>query len=163
MATNPSDPGVLADARAFHEALHELLKVIQFLDRDFACCYELSVSQCYALAAVAKEGVVTVNDLAARLYLEKSTASRVAAGLEAKGHVVRKGDERDGRLVRLEVSPGGREILERIHGDLVSRYAELLSDFDPEVRGAMTRLVARLAASFRSCVQATGGKCRVVR
>jgi len=163
MATICVDPRLQSEARAFHEALHELLKVIQFRDRDLACCYDLSATQCYALAAVANEGAATVNDLAARLYLEKSTASRVAAGLEAKGHLVRRADERDGRVVRLEVSPAGREVLARIERDLASRYAELLSDFDPEVRRAMTRLVARLAASFACGVQAAGGTCCVVR
>ena len=49
-----------------------------------------------------------------------------------------------------------------IESDLTSEYAEMLSDFDPEIRAAITRLVARLGRSFTARVQASGGSCCVV-
>ena len=157
------DAGLLADAHRFYEELNDLVRVVQFRDRDRACCYDVSVTQCYALEAVADEGPLTVNDLAARLYLDKSTASRVAAGLETKGYVLRAGDPADGRIVRLAATDAGRSLCRRIQDGLAAEYAELLSDFDPEVRAAMTRLLGRLAASFAARVEASGGSCCVVR
>lgn len=157
------DARLQADVHAFQDALHELLRVVQFRDRDLACCYDVSVTQCYALKAVSDEGALTVNDLAARLYMDKSTASRVAAGLEAKNYLARSKDPEDGRIVRLEVTPAGASVCRCIEDDLAARYAELLSDFDPEVRTAMTRLLLRLAGSFAARVEASGGSCCVVR
>lgn len=167
-APGPADASVGAarlteDSREFYEALGELLRVVQFRDRDRACCYDVSVTQCYALKAVVDRGPVTVNDLAARLYMDKSTASRVAGGLEAKGYVVRTRDEGDGRVVRLQATAAGRALCARIDEDMVREYAELLGDFDPEVRAALSRLVARLGVAFASRVDASGGSCCVVR
>ena len=158
-----ADEHLLDDAHAFYEALNELLRVVQFRDRDRACCYDVSVTQCYALKAVVDGGPITVNDLAAALYLDKSTASRVAGGLEGKGYVARRRDAEDGRIVRLEATAEGRTLCARIEDDLSREYADLLGGFDPEVRAALIRLVGRLASSFASRVDASGGSCCVVR
>jgi len=143
-------------------ALGELIRIVQFRDRDRACCYDVSVSQCYALQAVADRGPLTVNELAAELYLDKSTASRLANGLEEKGYLARRRDEGDGRVIRLVPTEEGVAMRRRIDDDLARDYAELLTDFDPEVRAAITRLLARLAASFAARVETTGGSCCVV-
>lgn len=157
------DPLLLADAGAFYQAFSDLLRLVQFRDRDRACCYDVSVTQCYALEAVVDEGPLTVNELAARLLLEKSTVSRVADGLEAKGYLARTRGAEDGRTVHLVATESGRSLCGRIQRDLTRDYAELLGGFDPEVRSAMTRLVGRLAKSFAARVDATGGSCCVVR
>ncbi len=157
------DPRLLADAGAFYQAFSDLLRLVQFRDRDRACCYDVSVTQCYALEAVVDGGPLTVNALAARLLLEKSTVSRVADGLEGKGYLTRTRGAQDGRLVHLVATDSGRSLCARIEADLSRDYAELLGDFDPEVRSALTRLVGRLAKSFAARVDATGGSCCVVR
>ena len=158
-----TDARLLADAHGLYGALSDLLRVVQFRDRDLACCYDVSVTQCYALKAVVEGGPMTVNDLAARLYLDKSTASRVAGGLEEKGYVGRERDASDGRIVRLRATRQGEELCGRIEADLARAYARMLGDFDPEVRSAMIRLLGRLAGSFAARVDASGGSCCVVR
>lgn len=163
MNPSGSDPQLLADARGLYGALSELLRVVQFRDRDMACCYDVSVTQCYALQAVVDDGPLTVNELAARLYLDKSTASRVAGGLEEKGYVARERDASDGRIVRLSATEAGGTLCGRIEADLAQAYSRMLEDFDPEVRRAMIRLMGRLARSFAARVDVSGGSCCVVR
>lgn len=157
------DPGLQPDARAFSDALGDLLRVVQFRDRDRACCHGLSVTQCYALKGVVDAGALTVNDLAAYLYLDKSTASRVANGLVEKGLLARERDPGDGRIVLLVPTRDGRTTHERIEEELAGEYAELLEDFDPEFRSAILKLVRRLGRSFAVRVEASGGSCCVVR
>lgn len=159
----PTEGSVAPDARAFYAALNDLLRVVQFRDRDRACCYDVSVSQCYALKAVVEEGAMTVNDLAAALYLDKSTASRLAGGLETKGYLARERDADDGRIVRLVPTGSGRALCDRIDADLTAEYAELLEDFGPEVRAEMIRLLGRLSRTFSQRVEVGGGSCCVVR
>jgi DNA-binding MarR family transcriptional regulator len=163
MTTIAADPILQRDAHTLYQALNELLRVVQFRDRDRACCYDVSVSQCYALKAIVDAGGLTVNDLAAQLYLDKSTASRVANGLEVKGYVMRSRDNADGRIVRLEATDAGTGLCQRIEDALAAEYAEILSDFDPEIRAAITRMVGRLAGTFAARVDASGGSCCVVR
>ncbi|MDX1493370.1 MAG: MarR family transcriptional regulator [Longimicrobiales bacterium] len=150
------------DAEAFSGALGELVRVIQFRDRDRACCHDLSVSQCYALKAVAESGPITVNELAAYLYLDKSTASRIANGMVEKGLVQRQRDPDDGRIVQLVASETGARVHRRIEDELTQEYAELLEDFDPAFRSAIVKLIRRLRRSFAARVEAEGGSCCVV-
>ncbi len=141
----PEDPALRRDAEDLHEALSELVRVYQFRDRTSICCHGISVTQCYALEAVVQRGAITMNDLAALLWLDKSTASRVVDGLEKAGHVRRVPNPADGRSILLEPTAAGRALHARIVQDLIEEEKALLADFDPEVRQATARLIARLA------------------
>lgn len=160
---NAADPTLLGDARHLSEALGELIRVVQFRDRDRACCYDVSVSQCYALKGVADAGALTINELAAYLYLDKSTASRIANGLVDKDLLARVRDAEDGRVVQLVLTSEGRAVYSKIEAAQATEYAELLSDFAPEIRNAFTELIGRLGRSFASRVDASGGSCCVVK
>lgn len=154
-----SDPALERDARALYGALSDLIRIYQFRDRDRICCHDVSVSQCYALEALVRQGGMTLNDLAAHLYLDKSTASRVVDSLERKGYVARTPHPSDRRAVLLEPTPAGRDLSLRIAVDILSEEKVLLSEFDPEVRRAMTSLISRLARAAAGHVQAGGGSC----
>src|SRR5437764_14408754 len=95
------------DALALQHAVADLVRVYQFRDRDRICCHDVSVTQCYALEALVRQGGMSMNDLAARLYLDKSTASRVVDALERKGYVTRLPHPEDRRAVILEASAAG--------------------------------------------------------
>lgn len=150
-----------ADAVDLHTALSELVRVYQFRDRDRICCHDISVTQCYALEALIRRGPSGLNELAAELYLDKSTASRVVATLERKKYVTRERHPEDGRAVILSASPAGKRLYERIRTDLVAETRELLEDFEPEVRKGAARLILQLAraAAERSGVAPGTGCC----
>ena len=71
------DPNLEQDAAALHAAVSDLVRVYQFRDRDHICCHDISVTQCYALEAVAERGPMRLGALADRMFLDKSTTSRV--------------------------------------------------------------------------------------
>ncbi|HEV2734025.1 MAG TPA: MarR family transcriptional regulator [Longimicrobiaceae bacterium] len=158
-----ADERLDADTVELNRALTELVRVYQFRDRDRICCYDVSVSQCYALEAVVLEGPLGVNDLAARLYLDKSTTSRVVDALEKKGYVERRESPEDRRAVRLVATPAGRELHARIQGDILAQERELLAEFAPEVRQSMARLIGQLARAAAARVDTTGGACCAIR
>jgi len=157
--TETSDPALERDAKALYGAMSDLIRVYQFRDRDRICCHDVSVSQCYALEALVRQGGMTLNDLAAHLYLDKSTASRVIDSLERKGYVARTPHPSDGRAVLLEPTPTGRDLHRRIETDIVAEEKALLADFDPEIRQAMAHLIARLARAAAARVETGGGSC----
>ena len=161
LAKTTSPARIEADATALHEALSELVRVYQFRDRDRICCHDISVTQCYALEALIRRGPSGLNELAAELYLDKSTASRVVATLERKRYVSRAPHPEDGRAIVLTVTPAGRRLCERIRTDLIAEARQLLEDFEPEVRDAAARLILRLAraAATRSGVTPGTGCC----
>jgi MarR family 2-MHQ and catechol resistance regulon transcriptional repressor len=157
----PAAAHLETDAAELHDALSELVRVYQFRDRDRICCHDISVTQCYALEALIRRGPSGLNELAAELYLDKSTASRVVGTLERKGYVRRASHPDDGRAIVLTVTAAGRRLCGRIRTDLVAEARQLLEDIEPAVRKGTARLLLRLAraAAARSGVTPGSGCC----
>jgi MarR family 2-MHQ and catechol resistance regulon transcriptional repressor len=150
-----TDPLLARDTAEVYDALSELVRVYQFRDRDRICCYDVSVTQCYALEALVRRGGATLNDLAAQLYLDKSTASRVVDALERKGYVTRLTHPEDRRAVLLDVTSEGRTLEGKIRDSILAEERDLLAGFAPDVRQAMAQLLRRLA---RAAAARTGGE-----
>ena len=157
-STGP-DASLEEDAVGLHRALTELVRVYQFRDRDRICCYDISVTQCYALEAVVQEQPLTLNGLAARLYLDKSTASRVVDALEKKGYVERQPSPEDRRALNLVATEAGADLYARIDADILAGERALLAEFPHEVRHSMTRLFGQLARAAAARVDSSGGTC----
>lgn len=132
------------DAEALHEALSGLVRLYQFRDRDQICCFDVSVPQCYGLEALVQEGPLTLGELASRLYLEKSTASRVVDALERKGYVTRAPHPGDRRALQLKVTPVGRRLVEKIRASLVEDAKAVIEDLSPTFRQEAARFLQRL-------------------
>ncbi|HSG81678.1 MAG TPA: MarR family winged helix-turn-helix transcriptional regulator [Gemmatimonadota bacterium] len=156
---SPRDARLDADAGALHRTLLELKRAYQFRDRECICCYDVSVTQCWALEALIRLESLTLNELSAELYLEKSTASRVVSALERKGYVERSRNPQDGRSVMLRATAAGSRLYGRIEAELLAQERVLLEEFDPEVRRSLIRLLGRLTDAASSKLVAEGGKC----
>jgi MarR family 2-MHQ and catechol resistance regulon transcriptional repressor len=153
------DTDLERDSADLYDALSNLVRVYQFRDRDRICCYDVSVTQCYALEGLVRLGGMTLNELAAHLFLDKSTASRVVDALERKGYVARTTHPRDRRAVLLEPTGTGRALEGKIREEILCEEQKLLADFPHEVRQAMTQLLSRLARAATSRVETGGGSC----
>jgi len=139
---------LVRDAARLQEALSGLIRLLQFRDRDRACCYGLSVSQCHALEALIQVGPMTVTQLGDHLYLEKSTASRLAKALLEKGLVRRRAPDADGRMVILQVTEAGHRMARKILKDLSEEYMDLLEEVDPYARAVLPQLIDRLSQTI---------------
>lgn len=139
-----------ADAEALHTAVADLVRVYQFRDRDRICCHDISVTQCYALEALVEHGPLRLGALADRLYLDKSTTSRVVRTLVRKGYVDQRPEAGDRRAIALTATRAGRGLCARITAELVDQQKALLLDLDPQVRAAVVRVLRRLAQAAES-------------
>jgi MarR family 2-MHQ and catechol resistance regulon transcriptional repressor len=144
-ARTRADSRLEADAEALHWAVSDLVRVYQFRDRDRICCYDISVTQCYALEALAEHGPLRLGALAERLHLDKSTASRVVATLVRKGYAAQGPEARDRRAVAIAVTRSGRRLYERITADLIEQQKLVVQDIDPQVRAGVVEVIRRLA------------------
>jgi MarR family transcriptional regulator, 2-MHQ and catechol-resistance regulon repressor len=149
------------DAVALQQAVADLVRVYQFRDRDRICCHDVSVTQCYALETLVEHGPMRLSALAERLFLDKSTTSRVVNTLVRKGYVDQRADTTDGRAMLINATRQGQRLCTRITSDLVDQQKQLLGDLAPEIRAGVVQVIQRLAhaadARFRSGV--TGGCC----
>jgi len=110
----------------------------------------VSPSEARALIELVSARGIAQGELAGLLGLEKSTVSRLAAGLERKGWIRRGRDEGNQRYVRLYLTPEGRAIATQVWGAWQSRQARILNALSPEERVGLSAglrgLVRGLAA-----------------
>lgn len=149
------------DAQALHAAVADLVRVYQFRDRDQICCHDVSVTQCYALETLVDHGPMRLSALAERLFLDKSTTSRVVSALVRKAYVEQRPDPADGRATTLSATRQGRRLCARITDDLVAQQRGLLEDLDPEVRAAVVTVLRRLAAAADARFRSGSACCAV--
>jgi DNA-binding MarR family transcriptional regulator len=159
-----TDTALERDAVALQSAVADLVRVYQFRDRDRICCHDVSVTQCYALETLVEHGPMRLSALADRLFLDKSTTSRVVATLVKKGYVAQGVDAQDGRATALNATRKGRSLCARITDDLVDQQKQLLQDLDPDVRSGVVQVLRRLAkaadARFRAgTIGGPGASC----
>lgn len=149
-----------ADARALQAAVADLVRVYQFRDRDRICCHDISVTQCYALETLIDHGPMRLSELSERLFLDKSTTSRVVGTLVKKGYVEQHPDPRDRRATTIRATRAGQNLCARITDDLVDQQKTLLADLEPDARATVVDVIRRLAraadARFRTGVSAGG-------
>jgi MarR family transcriptional regulator, 2-MHQ and catechol-resistance regulon repressor len=160
-ATETKEAALDRDAAALQAAVADLVRVYQFRDRDCICCHDVSVTQCYALETLVEHGPMRLSALADRLFLDKSTTSRVVNTLMRKGYVEQRADAADGRATVINATRQGQRLCARISSDLVGQQKQLLEDLAPEIRAGVVQVIQRLAraadARFRSGV--AGGCC----
>jgi DNA-binding MarR family transcriptional regulator len=108
--------------------------------------FSVSASEGRALVELLAARGIAQGELAGLLGLEKSTVSRLAAGLEQKGWIKRGRDERNQRYVRLYLTPAGSVIAARLLHSWQTRQARILAALTDDER-------AGLAAGLRGLIR----------
>jgi DNA-binding MarR family transcriptional regulator len=93
---------------------------------------EITASQLSALTSINRFGPLTLGKLASVERLRPPSVTRIAAGLEEAGLVVRRPDPGDRRVARVEITPRGRDLLERIRTRKDAYLAACLTALPPE-------------------------------
>jgi DNA-binding MarR family transcriptional regulator len=106
----------------------------------------VSASEARALIELVAARGIAQGELGQLLGLEKSTVSRLAAGLERKGWLRRGRDEGNQRYVRLYLTPEGRAIAEQVWRAWQSRQARIVAGLSDKERDG-------LAAGLRGLVR----------
>jgi DNA-binding MarR family transcriptional regulator len=103
-----------------------------------------------ALSVLVFGGPHTLGELAAREQVTPPTMTRIVTGLERMGLARRLPDPADGRVVRVEATPAGVEIMERGRMLRVERLAEELRALPAADRATLARAASILAGLERA-------------
>jgi DNA-binding MarR family transcriptional regulator len=121
----------------------------------------MSASEARALIELVAARGIAQGELGGLLGLEKSTISRLAAGLERKGWIRRGRDEDNQRYVRLYLTPQGRAVAATVLNAWQSRQARVLAALTADERAGLEAglrgLVRGLAAERISGDSGPGG------
>ncbi|MGW0663543.1 MarR family winged helix-turn-helix transcriptional regulator [Streptodolium elevatio] len=105
-----------------------------------------------------RHGPLGVKEIADRLGVEQSTASRQIRPLEEQGLVRREGDPRDGRAVLLHLTDEGLETRELIRQVWLRDIAVVWADWDPGDREQLGALLTRFRDSYQQLRDTRGDR-----
>src|SRR3954452_19207987 len=100
---------------------------------------DLSPSMISALASIDRHGPITPSELAAHERVQRPTATRVLARLEALGLIDRAPDPADRRSSLISASPEGRTLLRRQRSRKDQYLARRLAALDADEVGTLAR------------------------
>ncbi|MCT4331414.1 MarR family winged helix-turn-helix transcriptional regulator [Paracoccus sp. YLB-12] len=119
------------------------------ISRRFAARYAkeagLTIPEWRVLAHLDHSGAVSVRDIHARVNLDKSMVSRAASRLEKAGFLRKSGHDTDRRLIVMELTPAGRDLMARLGQVATGFQAELLSELGEDA-AALDRALRQLAS-----------------
>jgi DNA-binding MarR family transcriptional regulator len=101
-----------------------------------------------ALAVIKVHGPLRVSDVAHRLGVGLSVASRQVAALAREGHVERRRGDLDRRAQLVAATPAGVRVLKDSHRRMVAFVTRVLDGWSDEDVAALTGGLQRLRADF---------------
>ena len=135
------------------QADYELIKAVFLLlddgDQRFLRRYELNPTQFYMLFWL-RDGEKNMRQLSQRLLCNPSNVTRIAAGLERRGLVQRRGDPADRRSIWLELTPSGGALFDEAHQAHEIHVSQRMNILGPEEQAGLAVLLEKLSAGLSS-------------
>jgi DNA-binding MarR family transcriptional regulator len=144
MAPRSRSSSLQRDAAELYDAATAFIRMYQFRDRDQALRFGLTVAQAYALEVLLSRDGQRLTGLAEALQLDKSTTSRIVAGMKRHGLVEWSRPQHDRRAMWIVASAAGKQRYERLRRALVRENAQLLASYAPGARRAAITLLRQL-------------------
>ena len=138
------------------ERIHEFLSLVIASTRSprqrerlqRALGLSLSETNLGTLRLVQRHGPIAVSDVARRLQVDLSNASRQLRALEDQGLVTRSTDPDDRRVARVAITAAGRRVLDRARAIALNDYAVALDDWSADDREQLADLLDRFRAAL---------------
>lgn len=132
------------------EKLVRSLYQLGFVQREIArhTMVELGSQGFRALAVIHVDGPMRVSEIAERLSVDVSVASRQVNALVDAGYARRGKDEGDGRAHVISITTSGLDILAKCHRRLVEAFSQSLESWSDEEIGSLADRLDALRDDF---------------
>ncbi|HEY3681993.1 MAG TPA: MarR family transcriptional regulator [Streptosporangiaceae bacterium] len=142
-----------ASSDSLHGMLMRLVQAAGMLQPEVVVPgHVASLSEIFAIHELDVDGPLAQRDLSERLRLDKSTVSRLVAGLVRKGYVERERDPANRRLDRLRLTRAGRDVHRSMASAFHDRHTQVLEGMTEAERAALRTGLAGLLRAL------TGGE-----
>ena len=115
------------------EKVRALEKKFGLLEEKIICC-GTTMAECHALVEIGRAGAISLNRLAEKLNLEKSTVSRKVKALVDKEYVEREINPEDRRYILISLSEDGQLIFNRIEEDMNQYFYQVYNSIPEKKR-----------------------------
>jgi DNA-binding MarR family transcriptional regulator len=130
--------GTILASRRLHASLHPELGT------------KLTPSKLRALALIAESGGLRIGELADRVGVDDTTATRMVDRLEDLGLAERHAAEADRRATVVELTGEGKELTAGVAAQRLLFFCDVLEALEPEERAQLVELTAKAALALRT-------------
>jgi len=145
-----------ADAQRLLQNFYRIARSRHVLFRELLARYGVTLHQFHLLMYMKGAGKLRVTDLSQMMLVSKPTASRMLNTLCEKGFARKKLDSDDRRLVYMELTSKGEQVLAEVHArqrDMVSR---VFGKMRRDERQAFVRTMEMIADELTSQIREEG-------
>jgi DNA-binding MarR family transcriptional regulator len=146
LATCWRELGTILASRRLHASLHPELGA------------KLTPSKVRALALIGESGGLRIGELADRVGVDDTTATRMVDRLEELGVAERRGAEGDRRATLVDLTDEGRGLMRGVAEQRLLFYCDVLDALDPDEREQLVNLTAKAALVLRARSEALVGR-----
>lgn len=142
----PADPPGLGDPQTVPQALGRLRVALNDAYLRASRRHDLTPQQAELLCATLRPA--PVGSLARTLRCDQSNVTRLVDRAAQRGLIRRRGDQPDGRVTLIELTPQGRKATEAFIDTLEAQLSTLLADWPEERRRAITATLNEIATAL---------------
>lgn len=113
--------------------------IIRRKGREILSDLNITVPQFTALQILINIGDMTIGELSQKMALACSTITDLIDRMEKSELVVRKKDEKDKRVVRIEVLPKGYDILEQVLNKRIKFLEDKIKSFSEDEKSSLEK------------------------
>ena len=110
----------------------------------------LTPTKLHALDVLSEQGGQRVGDLARRLGLDDTTATRLVDRLEAAGLASRKSEEGDRRATVVTLTTAGEKLVRQLQARRQRFFQDVLAALEPDEQDELVRLTAKAAEALQT-------------
>jgi DNA-binding MarR family transcriptional regulator len=129
--------GTILASRRLHASLHPELGS------------KLTPSKLRALALISESGGLRIGELADRVGVDDTTATRMVDRLEELSFAERRGAEGDRRATQVELTAEGKELMAGVAEQRQLFFCDVLEALEPDERQQLVHLTAKAALVLR--------------
>lgn len=119
---------------ALRESIRAFEQKLGLLDEFQSSCCEVTLAQCHAIVEIGRKPQMSLNDLATKLGLDKSTISRALLTLVQNGIAVRETALEDRRYATIQLTEKGYSIFNKIEQNMEERFRTIADTIPLEKR-----------------------------
>jgi DNA-binding MarR family transcriptional regulator len=140
------------------QAIYEIIRNANVIDETYMEPHGVTVAQGYTLLAFPAESAISMSELSERMRLAKSTMTRMADQLTAKGLVDRAVDLQDRRMVQVELTAAGRALRRQMDDDFRQFFDRALEAIPAELRAAAVNSLELIVNALANVMEGKHGK-----
>lgn len=120
------------------------------IQNQSSCCCGVTITQCHTLMELDNKDGITLNELAERLNLDKSTVSRTVDSLVRSGLIIRTIPDENRRTTILTLSKEGINVCKTINSGNNFYYRQVLAGVPENLRESFIKGFEALAYSMKT-------------